>query len=140
MTLRSEKVIFSLSEKFWTKKYPSSKFNHLSTTSASISPSNNGISKFTCTSKGVAWLLDEDYFLVGSRQSICMKFSIISFLFHVRDSSINILMGSLAPLYLFSTPWVVFRFGMADITMALLVRVPTSCTQILSRVCKKKNK
>jgi hypothetical protein len=33
----------------------------------SISPSNNGISKFTCTFKGVAWLLDEDASPVGSR-------------------------------------------------------------------------
>jgi hypothetical protein len=43
MTLRSEKVIFSLSKKLWTEKYPLSRFNHLSTTYASINPSNNGI-------------------------------------------------------------------------------------------------
>jgi hypothetical protein len=71
MTLRSEKVIFSLSKKLWTEKYPSRRFNHLSTTSASISPSNNGISKFTCTLKGVAWPLDEDASPVGSRRRIC---------------------------------------------------------------------
>jgi hypothetical protein len=35
-TLRSAKVIFSLFEKLWTEKYPSSRFNHLSTTFASI--------------------------------------------------------------------------------------------------------
>jgi hypothetical protein len=67
MTLRSAKVIFSLSVKLWIEKYPSSKFNHLSITSASISSSNNGISKFTCTLKGVAWPLDEDASHVGSR-------------------------------------------------------------------------
>ena len=42
-TLKSAKVIFSLSEKLWTEKYPYTIFNHLSTTFASISPSNNGI-------------------------------------------------------------------------------------------------
>jgi hypothetical protein len=36
MTLRSAKVIVSLFEKLWIEKYPSSRFNHLSTTSASI--------------------------------------------------------------------------------------------------------
>jgi hypothetical protein len=70
-TLRSEKVILSLLEKLWTEKYPSSRFNHLSTTSTSISPSNNGISKFTCTLKGVAWPLDEDASPVGSHRRIC---------------------------------------------------------------------
>jgi hypothetical protein len=33
---------------------------------ASISPSNNGISKFSCTWKGVSWSLDEDASPVGS--------------------------------------------------------------------------
>jgi hypothetical protein len=63
---RSAKVIFSLSEKLWTKKYPSSRFNHLPKTSASISPSNNGISKFTSTLKGVAWMIDEDVLPMGN--------------------------------------------------------------------------
>jgi hypothetical protein len=49
------------------EKYPLRRFNHLSTTSTSISPSNNEISKFTCTLKGVAWLLDEYSSLVGNR-------------------------------------------------------------------------
>jgi hypothetical protein len=40
-------------EKIVYQKNPSSRFNHLSTTSTSISPSNNGISKFTCTLKGL---------------------------------------------------------------------------------------
>jgi hypothetical protein len=71
--LRSEKVIFSLSEKLWNKKYPSSRFNHLSTTSAYISLSNNGISKFTCTLKGVAWPLVEDDSPMGSFPRICAK-------------------------------------------------------------------
>jgi hypothetical protein len=66
MTFRSAKLIFSLSEKLWTENYPSGRFNHLSTSSASISPSNNGISKFICTLKGVAWPLYEDVSLVGS--------------------------------------------------------------------------
>jgi hypothetical protein len=102
--LRSEKVIFSLSEKLWTEKYPSSRFNHLSTTSASISPSNNGISKFTCALKGVAWFLDEDVSHVGSHRRICVNFSIIPFLCRTRDSSSNILKGSLAPSSFFSSP------------------------------------
>jgi hypothetical protein len=97
-------VIFSLSEKLWTEKYPSSRFNHLSTTSASINPSNNGISKFSYTLKGVAWLLDEDASLVGSRRSICGKFSIISFLCRARASSSNILIGYPAPSSFFASP------------------------------------
>jgi hypothetical protein len=104
MALRSEKVIFSLSEKLWIEKYPSSRFNHLSTTFTSISPSNNGISKFTCTLKGVAWLLDEDASPVGSHRRIYENFSIISFLCHARDSSSNISKGSPAPSYFFSSP------------------------------------
>jgi hypothetical protein len=60
------KVIFFLLEKLWTEKYPLRKFNHLSKTSTSISPSNNGISKFNCTLKGVAWPLDEDASHVGN--------------------------------------------------------------------------
>jgi len=90
--------------KLWTKKYPSSRFNHLSTTSASIGPSYNGISKFTCTLKGVAWPLDEGASLVGSCRRICANLSIISFLFHARVSSSNILKGSLAPPSFFSYP------------------------------------
>jgi hypothetical protein len=104
MTLRSAKVIFSLSKNLWTEKYPSSRFNHLSTTSTSISPSNNGISKFTCTLKCVAWPLDEDASLVGSHRRICMKLSIISFFCRVRDSSSNILIGSPSPSSFFSSP------------------------------------
>jgi hypothetical protein len=97
-------VIFSLLGKLWTKKYPSSRFNHLSTTSASINPSNNGISKFTCTLKGVSWPLDEDASPVGSRRRIYVKLSIISFLYRTRDSLRNILIGSSAPPYFFSPP------------------------------------
>ena len=96
--------MFSLSKNLWTEKYHSSRFNHLSTTSAFINPSNNGISKFTCTLKGFAWPLDEDVFHVGSRQRICTKLSIISFLCHARDSSRNILKASPTPSYLFSSP------------------------------------
>jgi hypothetical protein len=102
-------VIFSLSEKLWTEKYPSSRFNHLSTTSASISPSNNGISKFTCTLKGVAWPLDEDASPVGSCRRIYAKLSIILFLYHARASLSNILIGSPAPSYLFSSPMGCFQ-------------------------------
>jgi len=36
MALRSANIIFSLSEKLWTEKYPSRRFNHLFTASASI--------------------------------------------------------------------------------------------------------
>jgi hypothetical protein len=60
MALGSGKIIFSLSEKLLTENYPLRRFIHLSTTYASINPSNNGISKFTFTLKGVTWLLDED--------------------------------------------------------------------------------
>jgi hypothetical protein len=66
MALRIAKVIFSLSKKSWAEKHPLRRFNRLSTTSASISPSNNGISKFTYTLKGVAWLLDEDASPLGN--------------------------------------------------------------------------
>jgi len=104
MALKSAKVIFSLSKKWWTEKYPSSRFNHLSTTFTSISPSNNGISKFTCTLKGVAWLLDEDVSPVGNRRRIYENFPIILFLCHARDSSSNISKGSPAPSYFFSSP------------------------------------
>jgi hypothetical protein len=102
--LEGAKVIFSLLEKFWTEKYPSSRFNHLSTSSTSISPSKNGISKFTCTLKGVAWPLGEDASPVGSSRRIYTKLSIILFLFRARDSSSNNLIGSLAPSTLFSYP------------------------------------
>jgi hypothetical protein len=78
-------VIFSLSEKLWTEKYPSRRFKHLSTTFASIGPSNDGISKLTYSLKGVAWPLDEDASHVRSRRRI-MKLSIILFLCRARDS------------------------------------------------------
>jgi hypothetical protein len=89
--LRSEKVNFSLSKKLWIEKYPLSRFNHFSTASASINPSNNGISKFNYTLKGVEWPLDEDASPVGILPRICAKLSIISFICHARDSSSNIL-------------------------------------------------
>jgi hypothetical protein len=118
-------------EKLWTEKYPSSRFNHLSTTSASISPSNNGISKFTCTLKGVAWPLDEDASPVGIHRRICAKLSIISFLCHVRASSRNILKGSPAPSYLFSSPMGFCRLGMTDLAtidwFESQLLVPRSC-------------
>jgi hypothetical protein len=91
-------------KKIVDRKYPSSRFNHLSTTSESISPSNNGISKFTCTLKGVAWPLDEDASPMGSRQRICANLSIISFLCRVRASSRNILKGYPTPSSFFSSP------------------------------------
>jgi hypothetical protein len=108
-TLRSAKIIFSLSEKCWIEKYPSSRFNNLSTASASISPSNNGISKFTCTLKGVAWPLDEDVSLVGNLRRIYAKLFIISFLFRARASSSNSLKGSSTPSYFFSSPMICGR-------------------------------
>jgi hypothetical protein len=109
MALRSQKVIFSLSEKLWAKKYPSSRFIHLSTASASISPSNNGISKFTCTLKGVAWPLDEDVAPMGSHWRIYANLSIISFLFRTRDSLRKILKGSPAPSSFFLSPIIFCR-------------------------------
>jgi hypothetical protein len=109
MTLRSAKVIFSLSEKSWTEKYPLSRFNHLSTTSASINPLNDEISKFTYTLKGVTWLPDEDSSPVGIYQRIWVNLSIILFLCRARDSSSNILIGYPTPSYLFSSPMGCFR-------------------------------
>jgi hypothetical protein len=64
--------------------------------------------------EGVSPLLEEDVSRVGSRQRICVKLSIISFLCCVRDSSSNILKGPLVPSYLFS-PTMRGRFGVRDI-------------------------
>ena len=73
-------------------------FNHFSKASASIWPSNTGISKLTCTLNGGAlpeWPLDVDAFdVVGNRQRIWEKLSIISFRYRVRASSNNNLIGS----------------------------------------------
>jgi hypothetical protein len=101
-TLRSAKVIFSLFEKLWTEKYPSSRFNHLSMTSASILPSNIEISKFIYTLKGEVPPFEEDASPIGSHRRICTKLSIISFLYCVRASSINNLKGSLVLSSFFS--------------------------------------
>jgi hypothetical protein len=101
MALRRTNVIFSLSEKLWTKKYSSIKFNHLSTTSASIWPSNIEISKFIFTLKRLAPSIEMDVSLVGSHRRICAKSSIISFLCSSRDSSRNILKGYFVPSSLF---------------------------------------
>jgi hypothetical protein len=65
------KATFSLFKKLWTKKYPSSRFNHLSTASASIGPSNIGILKFICTLKEAAPPFEEDASPVGS----CERFA-----------------------------------------------------------------
>ena len=54
ITLRSKKVIFSRLEKSRTEKYPYNIFIHISMVSASIWPSNMGMSKLTCTLKWVA--------------------------------------------------------------------------------------
>jgi hypothetical protein len=142
---------------------------------AKISSSSKlaGISKFTCTFKGVSWPLDEDVSPVGSPlcRRICARsakviFSlssirrfnhlsfayqlsfhgmrvgsfivIISFLCRARASLRNILKGYPIPSYLFSSPWVFFRINVTNIANSRLVRVPTSCTQLLSRKCKKK--
>jgi hypothetical protein len=102
MTLRSAEVIFSLFKKLWTKKYPSSRFNHLSTPSVFILPSNTGISKFICTLKGVVPPLEEDASHVSRCRRICAKLSIILFLCCVRASSSNILKGYLVPSSFFS--------------------------------------
>ena len=95
-----------MSKKLWTEKYPSRKFNQLSRASASILPSNKGISKLTYTLKGVASLdrlLVQDALAVASiRRRIWVKLSIISFLCRSRASSSSDLIGSLAPSFLFS--------------------------------------
>jgi hypothetical protein len=113
-TLRSAKVIFYLFKKLWTEKYPSSRFNHLYTTYASIRYSNIGISKFICTLKGVVCPFEEDESAVGSCQRICTKLSIISFLCCMRDSSINIFKGSHLPSSFFS-PTMRGRLGVREI-------------------------
>lgn len=105
-TLRSENVIFSQLEKSRTEKYPSNRFNHLSTMSTSIRPSNMGKLKLTYALKGVVpreSLLDEDASLVGSCRRIWAKLSIITSLSHLRASSSDILKGSLAPSSFFSS-------------------------------------
>jgi hypothetical protein len=88
-------------EKVVDKKYPSKRFSHLSTTSASILPSNIGISKLICTLKGSMPPLEVDASLFGSHRRICEKLSIISFLYRSRASSSNILKGYHVPSYLF---------------------------------------
>jgi hypothetical protein len=77
---------------------------------------DHGISSFTYTLKGIAWLPDEDASPVRSRQRICKNLSIISFLCHVGDSSSNILIGYPALSSLFSSSMGFFwvrhdRFG-----------------------------
>jgi len=100
-------MIFYVLEKLWIEKYPSSKFNHISTTSPSICPSNKGISKLTCTLKGVAppkWLLDDDPSVyVDIHRRIWMKLSKILFLCRARASLSNLLMRSPAPSFVFSS-------------------------------------
>jgi hypothetical protein len=85
---------------------------------ASIIPSNNGISKFTCTLKGVAWPLDEDASPVGSHRRIYAKLSIISFLCRARASSRIFLKGSPAPSSSSCPPWVFVRLSVADLAEA----------------------
>lgn len=111
MALKSENVIFSWLEKSWTKKYHSNRFNHLSMASASMRPSNMGISKLSYTLKGVVpaeWLLDEDALPVDSHWIIWAKLSIIASLYHSRASLSNILKGSPALLHVdfFHVPWM----------------------------------
>ena len=113
-TLRSAKLIFSLFEKLWTEKYPSSRFNHLSIAFASIWPSNIGILKFIYTLKGATPPFEEDASPVGSRRRICAKLSIISFLYCVWVSSRNILKGSPVPSSFFS-PAMRGRLGVWDL-------------------------
>jgi len=113
-SLRSAKVIFSLFEKLWTEKYPSSRFNYFSTTSPSIWPSNIGISKFICTLKRAVPLLEEDASPVGSCRRICEKLSIILFLYCMRSSSINRLKGS-PILSSFFSPSMRDRLGVREI-------------------------
>jgi len=65
-----------------------------------------GISKLTCTLKGMApleFLLDEDVSPVGSHRRIWEKLSIIASLYLSRASLSNILKGSHAPLSFFSS-------------------------------------
>jgi len=91
----------------WNAKYPSNRFNHLSTTSACIWPSNMGMPKFTCTLKGVPppeWPLDADEPPMGNHWRIWAKLSIIAFLCFSRAPSTNILIGSPAPSSFFSSP------------------------------------
>ena len=99
--------MFSLLEKNWIEKYPSSKFNHFSKAFTSIWPSNMGMSKLTCTLKCEVppkWLLDEDAFdAIDIHWRMWEKFCIILFLCGVRSCSSNILIGSSAQSFFFSS-------------------------------------
>ena len=105
--LEEWKSDISMSEKLWTEKYPSRTFNQLSRASASILPSNKGISKLTCTLKGGAsrkqLLIEYALDAARIRRNIWVKLSIISFLYRSRPSSSNELIGYPAPLSLFSS-------------------------------------
>jgi hypothetical protein len=80
---------------------------------------DHGISSFTYTLKGIAWLPDEDASPVRSCQRIYANLCIISFLCHARDSLSNILIGYPALSSLFSSPmFCFFRFGTTDLVMA----------------------
>jgi hypothetical protein len=100
------------------KKYHSSIFNHLSTTSAAIRPSNIGILNLICTLKGAMPPLEEDVLSVGSHRRIYAKLSIISFFFCARDSSNNNLKGHAIPSYLFS-PSMEGILGMREIVSSI---------------------
>ena len=105
--LKERKGDLFLVEKIVDREYPSRTFNQLYRASASIFPSNKGISKLTCTLNGFAssnWQLVEDALVVaGIRRRFWEKLSIIPFLCRSRDSSSSDLIGSTAPSSLFSS-------------------------------------
>ena len=141
--LRSEKVIFSSLEKPWIKKYHSRICNHLSMPFTFILPSIIGISKLTCTLKGVTlieWLLEVDVLHVASLQRIWAKLSIIMFLYHSRASSSNYLKESSSPhLFFLPTREVVrvCKVGLAKV-QPFLALTPYTLTSL--RTCKEKQR
>ena len=139
MPLRSAKVIFSQLEKSWTEKYPSNRFNHLSTTFASIYPSNMVMSKFTCTLKGVApleWLLDVDAQLVGCRWRNWEKLSIISFLDFWRPEREIFWYDLLVPHLSCCLPWAAVGVCKADLAKVQPDQALTPYTPTLLGTCK----
>jgi hypothetical protein len=89
------------------KETPSSIFNHFSKESASIWPSNIGISKLTYTLKGEVlqkWPLDEDaYVVVNKHRRIWEKWFIILFFCFPRTSMRNTLIWYFSPSSLSSS-------------------------------------
>jgi hypothetical protein len=94
--------LFSI-QKLWTEKYPSSRFNHLSTDiCVYLTFKYRNIKFYLYLEGGRTSVRRRCVALVGSRRRICVKLSIISFLCCMRIPQSNSLKGSPVPSYLFS--------------------------------------